>query len=129
MKITLDTIGVYVADMAATLSFYRALGIAIDSDQDAEAYVQVTLDNGITLGILSKAMARQADPTFVEPVGQCLDMQFKLDSPADVDSLYASVMAKGFKSHTAPWDSDWGQRFASITDPDGRNVAIFADLG
>jgi uncharacterized glyoxalase superfamily protein PhnB len=45
-----------------------------------------------------------------------------------VDELYAKVLAGGFKGVTAPWDAFWGQRYASVSDPDGNQIDLFAAL-
>ncbi len=114
--------------MAATLAFYRALGIAIPSGAESEQNVEVELPNGLVLGFLSDELARSADPTFVTPVGQSMNLQFLCDSPRAVDEVYAALTAAGYAPHAAPWDALWGQRFARVTDPDGRIVNFYAPL-
>jgi hypothetical protein len=79
-----------------------------------------------TLGFLTEETARYADPTFVEPVGQRMNLQFACESPAEVDAVHAKLIAAGHESHTAPWDAYWGQRFARIKDTDGNIVNLFA---
>ena len=37
----------------------------------------------------------------------------------DTDKLYKQAMANGAKSVMEPFDSFWGDRFCSVTDPDG----------
>jgi uncharacterized glyoxalase superfamily protein PhnB len=37
----------------------------------------------------------------------------------DTDALYQKAMATGAKSVMEPHDSFWGDRFCSVTDPDG----------
>ncbi len=43
---------------------------------------------------------------------------------SDVDSLYASVIAAGYRPDTAPHDAEWGERFFHLTDPDGHELSF-----
>jgi catechol 2,3-dioxygenase-like lactoylglutathione lyase family enzyme len=128
MAIQLNTIGIVVSNMGASLAFYRHLGLPVPDGHDAEDNVEVELPSGITLGFLSEAVARQADPTFIEPVGQRMNLQFACESATEVDATHAKLVAAGYVSHTDPWDAYWGQRFARIKDTDGNIVNLFAGL-
>jgi catechol 2,3-dioxygenase-like lactoylglutathione lyase family enzyme len=128
MSLTLQTIGVIVKDMKRTLDFYRTLGLPIAADAHDDTNLDVDLPNGVTLGFLTDAAARQADPTFKTPVGAALNLQFKVDSAAEVNATHTRLTAAGYASHAAPWDAPWGQRFARVVDPDGRVVNIYAHL-
>jgi catechol 2,3-dioxygenase-like lactoylglutathione lyase family enzyme len=123
----LDMIGLVVEDMAASLAFYRKLGLDIpDTD---EPHVEATLPNGLRFGWDTVAVVRSFDPEWTKPVGgNAVGICFLCDSPADVDKLHASLVADGHRSHKDPWDAVWGQRYASIEDPDGNVVDLFAPL-
>jgi uncharacterized glyoxalase superfamily protein PhnB len=47
-----------------------------------------------------------------------LALAFLGPSPADVDAKYQELAALGH-GHKEPWDAFWGQRYASVKDPDG----------
>ncbi len=128
MGLKLQTIGVIVKDMKRTLDFYRTLGLPIAPDAHDDTNLDVDLPNGLTLGFLAEAVARQADPKFQTPVGGSLNLQFQVDAPAEVNATYARLTAAGYASHAAPWDAPWGQRFARVVDPDGRVVNLYAHL-
>lgn len=128
MALHLKTIGLIVRDMAATLAFYRTLGLDIPAGVEQEPNVDFEAPNGIVFGFLSEALARQADPGFVTPVGQTMNLQFLCESPAEVDATYHRLLEAGYASYSEPWDAFWGQRFARITDPDRRIVNIYAHL-
>jgi catechol 2,3-dioxygenase-like lactoylglutathione lyase family enzyme len=128
MAIQLNTVGIVVSDMSASLAFYRTLGLPVPDDQDAADNVEVPLPGGLTLGFLSEETARRADPSFIMPVGQRLNLQFAADSAAEVDATHARLLNAGYASHTAPWDAYWDQRFARIIDPNGLIVNVFAQL-
>jgi uncharacterized glyoxalase superfamily protein PhnB len=43
-----------------------------------------------------------------------------------VDALYAELTAAGHHGELAPFDAPWGQRYASVNDPDGNGVDLYA---
>jgi uncharacterized glyoxalase superfamily protein PhnB len=50
------------------------------------------------------------------------------DSPAQVDAVTDKVKAAGHAVLTEPWDAFWGQRYATVADPDGTRIDLFAAL-
>ncbi|MBR0655686.1 VOC family protein [Plastoroseomonas arctica] len=128
MAVVPHTIDIVVADMAAALSFYRALGLNVPMDADDEVQVQVATPGGATLGFLTEAMMRQAYPDWVSPVGQRVTFACRCDSAEELDATYARVIAAGFSGRKAPWDAFWGQRYAMLSDPDGNRVDLFAAI-
>lgn len=128
MDIKIQTIGIIAKDMAKTMNFYRTLGLPIPAQADEEFNYDFTTQNGLILGFLTEAAAKQADPNFITPVGQSINLQFMVDSPDEVDEIHASLIKAGYASYAEPWDAFWGQRFARVTDPDGRVVNIYAHL-
>ncbi len=128
MPVLPDMVGLTVRDMAASLRFYRLLGLDIPEEGADQAYVEVITPNGYRISWNSLEMVKGFDPDWQEPVGQRLGLAFKCDSPTEVDALYARVVAAGFASHKPPWDAFWGQRYAVVFDPDGSKVDLFAPL-
>ena len=131
MNIQLETIGIVVQDMATTLTFYRRLGLPIPEGLDHEANVDFQAPNGITLGFLTAALAAQADPGYRASAGgggQSLNLQFRCATPAGVDETFQRLTAAGAPAYARPRDAPWGQRFARVTDPDGRVVNLYAPL-
>jgi hypothetical protein len=47
---------------------------------------------------------------------------------SDIDSLYASVIASGYRPDTAPRDAEWSERFFHLTDPDGHELSFACPL-
>jgi uncharacterized glyoxalase superfamily protein PhnB len=45
-----------------------------------------------------------------------------------VDELAARVAGAGHTVVTAPWDAPWGQRYATVADPDGYRIDLYAPL-
>ena len=124
----LDAIGLVVADMAASLAFYRRLGLDIPADADTAPHAETTLPSGLRVLWDTEETIRSFDPEWARPTGgERVGLAFLCDSPAEVDSLYAELTGAGYKGHLEPWDADWGQRYALVLDPDGSAVSLFAN--
>ena len=127
MQARLDMIGLVVADMARSLAFYRHLGLEVPSDADREPHAEVTLPGGLRLAWDTAESVRSFDPDWTPPSGGYrFGLAFRLDAPVDVDRTYAELVALGYAGHKAPWDAPWGQRYATVHDPDGNGVDLFA---
>lgn len=125
----LDMIGLVVADMAASLAFYRRLGLDIPADADVAPHVEVVLPGGLRLGWDTEDTVRSFAPEWTAPDGGSrAGLAFRLPSPADVDAAYAELTAAGHHGEHPPWDAFWGQRYAVVHDPDGQPVDLFAPL-
>jgi uncharacterized glyoxalase superfamily protein PhnB len=61
--------------------------------------------------------------------GHRITLAFLCDSPAEVDARHASLVAAGHENRLEPFDAFWGQRYATVLDPDGNPVDLFAPLG
>lgn len=124
-----DLIGIVVDDMARALAFYRHLGIDTPEDAGTEPHVEVTLTSGMRLAFDTVETIKSFDPDFEPPTGSPrIGLAFKLDSPGQVDSLYAQLTRAGYRGHRQPWDAIWGQRYAMVHDPDGNSIDLFAPL-
>ena len=53
-----------------------------------------------------------------------MTLAFECESPAVVDNLHDQIVAAGHSSHLAPFDAFWGQRYATVLDPDGNRVEV-----
>jgi len=124
----LDLVGIVVKDMAASLAFYRLLGLEIPTEADAEGHVEVVLEGGLRLAWDTREVVLSFVDHWEEPVGHRMGLAFLCDDAADVDRRYAEVTEAGYASVKAPWDAFWGQRYAQVADPDGNIVDLFASL-
>ncbi len=122
-----EYIGMAANDMAATLRFYRLLGMNIPEGAESEDHVEAALP-GFRVAWDTVALIKQIDPEWKQPVGQRIGIGFLCDSPAEVDALYQRVVGAGYEGYKAPWDAFWGQRYAQVIDPDGNHVDLFAAL-
>lgn len=124
----LDVIGIVVADMGEALAFYRLLGLDIPADADGEPHVEVGLPGGLRLAFDTEATIMSFHPSWKPGTGGRVGLAFALPDPAAVDDAYAQLAAAGYGSELEPFDSFWGQRYATVLDPDGTGVDLFAPL-
>jgi catechol 2,3-dioxygenase-like lactoylglutathione lyase family enzyme len=123
-----DLMGLVVRDMPTTLRFYRRLGMEIPESADQEGHVEVKLPGGFRIAWDSLAVIHSFSPDYQLPATPQPALAFLCDSPAEVDQLYAELVAEGYHGHLAPWDAFWGQRYAVMLDPDNHLVDLFARL-
>ncbi len=124
----LDAFGIVVDDMVAALAFYRLVGLEIPADADGDDHVEVTLDGGVRLMFDSVAMIESFSEWEPPSGGRRIGLAFRCDSPVEVDATHAGVVAAGHTSRTEPFDASWGQRYATVLDPDGNPVDLYAAL-
>ncbi|MFD5029882.1 VOC family protein [Streptomyces sp. NPDC058405] len=124
----LDAIGLVVSDMAASLAFYRRLGLDLPPDADAAPHAEASLPSGLRILWDTEETVRSYDPGWTRPSGgERIGLAFLCDSPAEVDATYEALAGAGYRGHLKPWDAFWGQRYAVVLDPDGCAVSLFAN--
>ncbi|MFF8383004.1 VOC family protein [Streptomyces kanasensis] len=124
----LDAVGLVVSDMAATLAFYRRLGLAVPEDADSAPHAEVVLPGGLRVLWDTEETVRSYDPDRPRvTAGDRIALAFRCSGPQEVDAVYGELVAAGYRGHLEPWDAVWGQRYAVVLDPDGRGVELFAD--
>lgn len=130
MKLRPALIELVVSDMAATLTFYRLLGLDIPPAADAEPHVDIELTGGLRLAWDTEETIRSFDPGWSPPTGggHRAALAFACESPAEVDAAWQELTAAGYEGHLEPWNAFWGMRYAVVFDPDGRPVDLFAVL-
>jgi uncharacterized glyoxalase superfamily protein PhnB len=121
----LNALGIVTSDLARSLAFYRALGLDVP---DGDGHVETTFPNGFRLMFDAEEVIRSFEPEWTRAAGNQAALAFECTSPAEVDEIYARVVAAGFEGHNEPWDAFWGQRYAQLRDPDGVPVDLFAPL-
>lgn len=125
----LDMIGLVADDLTRTLAFYRRLGIDIPDGVEDQPHVEATLPGGIRIAWDTVETIRGFEPDFEPPTGAGrIGLAFKCADGPEVDATYEKFTADGHSGLRAPWDAPWGQRYATIEDPDGNGVDLFAWL-
>ncbi len=124
----LDLVGVVVSDMAASLAFYRRLGLDIPAGAETAPHVEAALPGGLRIAWDTEETVRSFDPSWKRPEGgNRIELAFRCGTPEDVDAVYEELVGTGHGGHLKPWDAVWGQRYAVVLDPDGNGVSLFAD--
>lgn len=122
-------IGLVCADLARSFDFYRRLGLDLPADAAGQPHVETTLPGGLRLAFDTVETIRSFEPDYVHGSGSGgPSLAFDCDTPAGVDAAYTELLTAGGKPALAPFDAFWGQRYASLTDPDGHPVDLFAAL-
>jgi catechol 2,3-dioxygenase-like lactoylglutathione lyase family enzyme len=122
----LEAIGIVTADMKASVRFYRSLGLDVPDATDD--HLDIDLGNGTRVMFDTVELIKQLDPHWTKPSGHAMALAFRCESPKDVDETYARVTKAGFRGSKEPYDAFWGQRYATLLDPDDNAVDLFADL-
>ena len=124
---SLDAVGIFCADIAKSIRFYGLLGLVFPNE--TADHIEAVAANGMRVMLDKLELIKRLDPEWVPPVGQRIGLAFRCDSPKDVDATFYRIVQAGFRSKdSAPYDAFWGQRYASVFDPDGNAVDLFAEL-
>ncbi|MGW0993963.1 VOC family protein [Streptomyces sp. NPDC002520] len=123
-------IGVVASDLAASLAFYRRLGLRFPAGAEEQPHVEAELPGGLVLALDTEETVRSFHPGWRPPSGGGrVGLAFRCGSPAEVDAVYEDLVGAGYHGELKPWDAFWGQRYATVHDPDGNGVDLFAPLG
>lgn len=126
MTPTFTTIGLVVADMAAAAAFYERLGLKFGDEDDDHRECEL---GAVKLTLDTEAAVSSFTPGWTRATGSPrVSLSFQVDTPAAVDELVAELAAAGAVVTRPPWDAFWGQRYASLSDPDGNEVDLYATL-
>ena len=119
-----------VADMAASLAFYRRLGIAAPEGQDAAAaHVQLRMPGGFSFELDTGESARLWHAGWrADPVGVRVVIGFSLPTREAVDQRYAELTSAGYAGRQPPFDAFWGARWAIVADPDGNDIGLMSPI-
>ena len=122
----LDAIGLIVSDMERAIVFYKMLDLEFTDD---EVHAEAAGPGGLRVMLDTEASVRSFSD-WQPPVGggPRTALAFLCDSPADVDRMFTELVGAGGRGHLTPFDAPWGQRYATVHDPDGNAVDLFAQL-
>ncbi|WP_040797794.1 VOC family protein [Nocardia higoensis] len=125
----LDVLGIITSDMAASLAFYRRLGLEFPDRAEEQPHVEATLPGGLRITFDTEATIRSFHPEWRPPTGGGrIGLAFRCADAAEVDAVYAGLVAAGYTGELKPWNAFWGQRYATVADPDGNGVDLYAPL-
>ena len=115
-----------VADVAASVAFYRRLGVAFPADAETRTDVVVPIGDEHQL-VLTTTFVR-AIPGYEPPArgGSGIVIEFFVDGDAAVDATYADLVGAGYRGRREPFRTGFGAWMAMVDDPDGNVVLITA---
>jgi uncharacterized glyoxalase superfamily protein PhnB len=125
----LDAIGVIVSDMARAIDFFSRVGLEFPADSADEVHAEATGPGGLRVMLDTEASVMSFS-SWQPPSGggPRTALAFICDSPSEVDRVFGELSAAGGHGHLPPFDAPWGQRYATVHDPDGNAVDLFAPL-
>lgn len=125
IELTSTVTEIVCADMPATVQFYRLLGLAVPEPDGP--HLEVALPGGGKLAFDTEEIIAGMHPGWKpsDKPGR-VAIAFGLAKPADVDALFDALTAAGHQGALKPFDAPWGQRYATVLDPDGTHVDLFA---
>jgi uncharacterized glyoxalase superfamily protein PhnB len=125
----LHMLNLVVGDMAASLEFYRRLGVAAADVTPDAVHAQLKMPGGFSLELDTAESVRiwhagwRADPSQVKAV-----LGIMLASREVVDQRYAELTDAGYTGRQPPFDAFWGARYAIVADPDGNDVGLMSPI-
>ena len=103
-------------NMTRAVAFYRMLGFEIIYGGDGAAFTSFRAGTGL-LNLIEQPAERKWSWW-----GRVIFYH------SDIDTLYASVIAAGYRPDAPPRDAEWGERFFHLTDPDGHELSFARPL-
>lgn len=119
---------VFAKDLQRSIDFYRLLGLPVPDPE--MPHVAVQLPGGNSLSLDTEETIAGMHPGWAPPSSpdSRLALALGVGSPTEVDALFEKVTAAGHAGPLEPYDAPWGMRYATVADPDGNWVDLFALL-
>jgi len=129
-----DQLNIVSADPAASVAFYRRLGVDIDETaiwRTATGTHHVNARSGeIDFELDSTAFAQVWNQGWRgrgDLKGRVV-LGFRVVSREAVDEVYADLTSAGYVGLQGPYDAFWGARYAVVEDPDGIAVGLMSPI-
>jgi uncharacterized glyoxalase superfamily protein PhnB len=125
----LDSLNLVVADMEATVAFYRCLGVEIPDEAIwKNHHVSVDMPGGIDLDFDSTELASHYNEGWSgDAAGRTAALiGFRVATREAVDETYDRLTKAGYRGLQPAYDTFWGARYAIVEDPSGNPVGIMS---
>jgi hydroxymethylpyrimidine/phosphomethylpyrimidine kinase len=109
---SLNQVTVGSTSYAASVDFYKALGLRQIVDSPSNGYARFEVPNGATFSIHAS-----------EDIGTSTVVYFESKR---LDSWVSELASEGFAFEQMPQDEDWGWREARLLDPSGNVVCLYS---
>jgi catechol 2,3-dioxygenase-like lactoylglutathione lyase family enzyme len=124
-----NAIDIAVTDLEAAIGFYRLLGLDFVRDQHMpDDHAGCNLPNGLHLMLDTDDLRTKTTANWSPPATGRTFLAFELATPSAVDAKYAELTAAGASGLQEPFDAPWGMRYATVADPSGNGVDLYANL-
>ena len=118
-------VAVTATDLPRAVAFYELLGFRFpppgpdDQHVEAEAGIRLMIDSASLMTELHGEPPRPGNmPVFA----------ILTEAPDEVDAAVRRVADAGCTVVHPAWDAPWGQRYATVADPEGYRVDLFCPL-
>lgn len=130
MKIKLDMVALFVADLHKMVDFYHHV-VGIDIEWDREGPYAEFKHEGIRFSMCERKMLCELlgkDLSFPTGINGSFELSINVGEPAKVDSTYHRMIEKGATGIYPPRNEAWNMRSAMIIDPEGNIIEIASDF-
>jgi uncharacterized glyoxalase superfamily protein PhnB len=122
----LDAVGIACRSVDDSVQFYSQFGISFK--KIGEGHFEGETSTGLRIMLDSFELLKKINPNWIEPHSSGITLCFKQTCSKKVNDLYLSITELNYTGVKEPWDAFWGQRYASVLDPDGNQVDLFSEL-
>jgi catechol 2,3-dioxygenase-like lactoylglutathione lyase family enzyme len=120
-------VAVSATDLPGARAFYELLGFRFPSTEPDDPHLEAEDDSGVRLMIDSASLIADLYGEQPRP-GTAAGFAMVVESPTAVDETVARVRSAGHAVVKDPYEAPWGQRYATVADPDGYRVDLFCPL-
>ncbi|GAB6897566.1 VOC family protein [Kineosporia succinea] len=126
MGFRMDAVGVVVADLDKSIAFYQRLGVSF-SPGGRDGTVIADL-GGFRLRLYTEDLLRELSWDIDADAPRTgVTLAVGCDSPEALNELYSWLDDDGY-GFREPLDAPWGRRHATVQDPDGTHIDLYAPL-
>ena len=109
---SLNQVTVGFRDYAASVAFYKALGLLQIVDSPAEGYARFEVPNGVTFSIHASDETSTSTVVYFES--------------KRLDAWVTELASQGYAFEQMPQDESWGWREARLLDPSGNMICLYS---
>jgi predicted lactoylglutathione lyase len=127
VKLELSMVVLEVADLPASLAFYRLLGLEIQEPDHSRPLVIHRMPSGVSL-LFTTGFASRYDADWHRPTGGGYGqlLEFYVGEDATVDAKWHELVDAGYHGRLAPTQTT-GPYAAMVDDPDGNVILLTSD--
>ena len=113
-------------DIQESIKFYKIFGL--NFIKHGEEHYEHLEESGLRIMLNSERIMKRLNENWMPSKNTGIMLSFSLETIEDVDKTYQEILKFGQEGVTAPHDAFWGERFASVLDPDGNQVDFYCKI-